>query len=78
MGLIEEFEQAQARQKGPGYSNWYERAKPDLSAEQIEALDEALRHPKFTAKAIVEVLKNWGIEVTPENVSRLRRKLANG
>ena len=78
MGLIDEFENAQARQKGPGYLNWYDRAVPDLTDEQIEALDQALLHPKYTAKAICEVLRDWGVDVTPENVSRLRRKRFDG
>ena len=75
MGLLDDFDNAQAELKGPGYLSWYERIRPDLTGEQAEALDEALRHPKYTAKAIAKVLGEWGHDVGHEKVARYRRKL---
>jgi len=78
MGLIDEFEQAQASLRGPGYRSWYELVTLELTEEQHEALDQALAHPKFTAKAISLVLADWGHDVNPDKVARHRRKLSHG
>jgi hypothetical protein len=78
MGLIDEFEQAQESLRGPGYRSWYDLVTLEMSEEQREALDQALAHPKFTAKAISQVLTKWGYDVNPDKVSRHRRKLSHG
>lgn len=75
MSLLEQFDEAQDGLKGPGYLSWYDRVVPDLTDEQRDALDQALKHPKYTAKAIAKVLADWGHDVGHEKVARHRRKL---
>jgi hypothetical protein len=78
MGLLDEFEDAQRRQKPNGIQSWYDRMTPEMTVEQREALDEALRSPRFTARAIAEVLRSWGFQVKNEQVGRYRVRMARG
>ena len=78
MSLLHEFEEAQESMRGPGYRSWYDIIRLELTAEQQEALDQALVHPKFTSKAISKVLADWGHDVNPDKVGRQRRKMAHG
>ena len=75
---IDEFEQAQARQKPTGIQSWYDRITPEMDDERREALDIALRSPRFTARAIAEVLQSWGFDVSHEKVTRYRKNVRNG
>lgn len=75
MSLLNEFDEAQSQLKGPGHLSWYDKIQPDLTEEQRDALEQAMRHPKYTAKAIAKVLADWGYDVGHEKVARHRRKL---
>ena len=72
---LSEFEVAQSSLRRSGYANWYERVTPQLDEERKASLDAALGSPHITARAISNVLKAWGHEVSMSSVSEVRRKL---
>ena len=71
---LAEFETVQSQLRRSGYASWYERAASELDPQRVVQLDAALASPHLTGRAISIVLKTWGIEVTPEAVSRYRRR----
>lgn len=73
-----DFEAAQARQKRNGVQSWYDRITPEMTEDRRESLDAALKSPKFTARAIAEVLADWGYDVPHERVTSYRKSLRRG
>jgi hypothetical protein len=71
---LAEFETVQSQLRRSGYASWYERAAAKLDPERVDQLDAALASPHLTGRAISIVLKSWGIDVTPESVTRYRRR----
>ena len=69
---MDEFVAAQDRLPRGNTISWYERVTPELSGDQVEALDAALASPDISARAIAVVLEGWGIR------SRKARFLSGG
>lgn len=78
MDLMGQFDEAQETLKGPGFTSWYHRMSPQMTDEQVKALDAALQTPRYTASAIAKVLQDWGFKVNREQVARYRRQFLDG
>lgn len=71
---MSEFHDLAAVTRTKGQPSWYERISPELSEQQKKDLDEALADRGITPGVIVAVLKRWGYETTPDQISRHRRR----
>lgn len=71
---MDEFLQAHLEvREQSGSRSWYDRISGDLSAEQKEALDNALANLDIGQRAISVVLKRWGYPVSAGQVGHWRR-----
>jgi transposase len=71
--MIDEFLKVQQDLPRGGHRWWWNEA--DLSAEQRDAVVQALGRPDVSDKAVQIVLGNWGVKVSRQQVGHLRRKL---
>lgn len=70
---MDPFEAEQAKLLPGNAVSWYERVAPELTGEQLEALDRALRSPAISARAIAAVLERWGYSVKEGTIASWRR-----
>jgi len=70
---VDEFAAEQAAITPGNAVSWYERVSPHLTDAQRSSLDEALRNPTISARAIVAVLGRWGHPVKEGTLSAWRR-----
>jgi hypothetical protein len=72
-GIVDEFLQVQQSGKQPGLTGWWDRVLPELSEEQVEALNGAALAPEISHRTISVVLGKWGFRVSPGAVGHWRR-----
>jgi len=74
--MLDEFLKVQETLPRGGHRWWWDEV--DLSADQKDAVLQALQRPDVSDKAVQIVLGNWGVKVSKSQVSHLRRKLSDG
>jgi len=70
---VDEFLAVQAEAARPGAGGWWERVIPQLTEDQVQALEQAAADRAITHRTISVVLGRWGHKVSPAMVGHWRR-----
>lgn len=69
---MDEFQQLEAERRF-GSPGWWHKVLPQLTDDQRQQLEAALRNDEISHTTISTVLKRWGHDVTYQQVGHYRR-----
>lgn len=71
---MSEFREAQRTERVKGQASWHDKIMPELSEDQQRDLTEALEDRDIYPSVIAVVLRRWGHQVTPSQISWHRKR----